>query len=100
MHSHGEIAFVLHLVDLVWQAMAETPGRIYCVMENLAGGELYDFLHRTGPMPPEAAAEMLHGLVSAVLHMHERSVRLSPLDFPCESYPHSTVAQGSGAQRY
>jgi serine/threonine protein kinase len=59
------------LAKFCWQAMVETSGKIYCIMENLEGGELYEHLFLHGPMAPEPAAQMLHGVFSAVAHMHE-----------------------------
>ena len=60
---------VIHFQDMI-----ETKDKIYCFIEHVEGGELYDYLYENGPMDAEAAAEMLFGLMSAVAHMHERDV--------------------------
>ena len=60
---------IVHLQDMV-----ETSAKIYCFMEYVEGGELYDHLYEHGPMESQAAAEMLFGLMSAVAHMHDRDV--------------------------
>lgn len=54
--------------------MVETSSTIYCFMELLAGGELFEHLCENGPMPQLQAAFMMHGVVSAIAHMHSRGI--------------------------
>mmetsp|Transcript_3733 Transcript_3733/g.7898 ORF Transcript_3733/g.7898 Transcript_3733/m.7898 type:complete len:393 (-) Transcript_3733:166-1344(-) len=54
--------------------MVETSSKIYCFMELMTGGELFDYLYEMGPMKSKAAAYMMHGVVSAIDYMHSRNV--------------------------
>mmetsp|Transcript_1201 Transcript_1201/g.2299 ORF Transcript_1201/g.2299 Transcript_1201/m.2299 type:complete len:584 (-) Transcript_1201:177-1928(-) len=69
---------ILQLLDhpniIHYEDMVETSSKIYCVLEYLEGGELYDYLLHYGPMPPAQASSMLRGVVEAVQHMHARGV--------------------------
>lgn len=54
--------------------MVETSSKIYCFMELMTGGELFDHLYENGPMKSEPAAYMMHGVASAIEYMHSRNV--------------------------
>lgn len=57
-----------------YETMVETSSTIYCFMELLTGGELFEHLVEHGPMAQVQAAFMMHGIVSAIAHMHSRGV--------------------------
>jgi hypothetical protein len=54
--------------------MVETSSKIYCILEYLEGGELYNHLYDHGALSPELGSETLYGVVSAVAYMHDRFV--------------------------
>ena len=54
--------------------LGEDDGLLFLVMERLEGESLRQRLARTGPLPPEKAARILNGTLSALSTAHEAAV--------------------------
>ncbi|CAM9259038.1 unnamed protein product [Phaeothamnion confervicola] len=57
-----------------FEDVIETANMIYVVMELVTGGELFDHLLENGSMSEPQAAHLMHGVMSAVVYMHDRGV--------------------------
>ena len=52
----------------------ETPTCLYLVLELVVGGELFDYLLKTGRQTEDQARKLFRQLISAVHYCHERNV--------------------------
>lgn len=43
-------------------------------MEYVSGGEIFDYIHKNGPLPDEQAARVFHQLVQAIKYCHDKQV--------------------------
>eukprot|EP01038_Epipyxis_sp_PR26KG_P007649 gene7649-10410_t len=52
----------------------ETKDKLFIITEYLGGGELFDYIHKNGPLSEQNAKQLLFGVFSAVSYLHERGV--------------------------
>jgi len=52
----------------------ETGSKVFLVMEYVSGGELYEYIHKTGKLPERDAARLFYQICSAVQHCHNKNI--------------------------
>jgi len=52
----------------------ETQTRVFLVMEYVSGGELYEYIHKTGKLVELDAARLFYQICSAVQHCHNNNI--------------------------
>lgn len=59
---------------VTYEGQVETKTKIFCFMELLRGGDLFDYLSEHGPLAQLNAAYLMYGVVSAITHMHDLGI--------------------------
>uniref|UniRef100_H3B9R4 non-specific serine/threonine protein kinase n=2 Tax=Latimeria chalumnae TaxID=7897 RepID=H3B9R4_LATCH len=67
----------------VYESIESEDGKIYLIMELAKGGDIFELIVKTGPLPEEQAQALFQQLVKAIRYCHDRGV--AHRDLKCEN---------------